>query len=225
LLRNLDSPSPELEKTIRDWDDTQVNDAEVAATDSLYDQAVTAAQESDPNDGFKASLLLAEQGSVWAMMQVAWCYDVGNGVTSDLEQAEAWDRRAMERGSRRALLTYLRVLAWRRDWATYDTLLMKPEFNDWAPVLRRRATRALSRKNNRAMRAQARAWLERATLMGDMQAALILSVEMARGQFGLTEIPSGLKYLSDVGSVLQDLAEKEKLTRSQTRGGQTTTSV
>ncbi|HEY3814999.1 MAG TPA: hypothetical protein VGL66_17410 [Caulobacteraceae bacterium] len=200
-----------IEKAIVDWDDAQANDYDITHADPLYEQVLAAIElkKTDPERAFESLLRLAKQNSIWAMAHAAWCYFSGEGVATDVVQSEIWYRAATDGGSQHALLSYLRFPAARKDWACYDTALKHPRFIDWAPALRRRANRALSRPPSGASRAQARQWYERASELGDRKAAFDLARKMTQGKFGLSEIPAGWKRLGSAIEALECITEAE----------------
>src|SRR5262249_8389701 len=95
-------------RLLRTWEYAQIDDWTLLDADPHKDEAKAAAYLLDdaPEDGFARLLGLANEGSLYSMNFVAWCYAVGTGVTKDWDEAEGWYRRAHEGGSDRALLEY-----------------------------------------------------------------------------------------------------------------------
>lgn len=74
--------------------------SEVSGQDLLprVHQAI-ALQRTDPTSAFRELQALSKQGCPEGMLQLAWCYQVGQGTKIDSVQAEMWYRRAQEKGS------------------------------------------------------------------------------------------------------------------------------
>lgn len=52
-----------------------------------------------PADAISEFKILASEGSIPSMLQLGWAYYKGDGASEDLDEAEAWYRKAMEAGS------------------------------------------------------------------------------------------------------------------------------
>lgn len=88
------------------WMDTQINKMALWEQEADQERILHAdsLRETDPVQSFEEYFALAEQGSVWSMVPVGIDFEFGRGVPQNLQQAEAWYRRAYERGSDYGLL-------------------------------------------------------------------------------------------------------------------------
>jgi TPR repeat protein len=88
----------------RRWDYAQTNDVEIQEKDRQTARLAEAEELSleAPDRAFRIWLHLAERGSVWAMLMVAWCYLDGYGVAEDRARAMSFYRQATTGGSTQA---------------------------------------------------------------------------------------------------------------------------
>jgi TPR repeat protein len=185
-------------KLLDAWEFSQVNDRTIWDREAEQGRLreAHAVRERDPPAAFALLLDLAEQGSVWSMMQVALGYHAALGVPRDMARAEEWYRRASEGGSQRALLEYIRLLWRRSDAARGEATLGGSAGDDWAPALYWRARfRLLRSKTPRRTLKEVRPLLERATELGSPAARRLLAAEMSLGRFGIREIPKGMRMV------------------------------
>jgi len=182
------------------WQSSQANDWAIWERDPLKEQmkeAITAFNV-DANAGFRRVLALAEQGSVWNMLQVANFYLHGVGIRRDPDVAEEWWRRAFEGGSERAQLYYGKSLWMRGDYAKCEEVFSVGAAKDWAPALYWLARCRLRRCDNPETLREVRPMLELASEKGSLAARYLLARRMLRGRFGLREIPRGWRLMSGV---------------------------
>jgi TPR repeat protein len=180
----------------RHWEYAQANDAEIWDSDPNKDELVRAqelAKAGDQGGAFRIWHALAERGSVWSMLEVARCYRRGVSVPSDATRAEDWCRRAFEAGSQRALLWYGGMLVSRGDIDRGEAIFRVGASQDWAPAIYWLAWCQLQRSNERSTYLSVRPLLERAAAAGNPRARQALAWWMARGRFGLSVIPAGLR--------------------------------
>ncbi|MBC6981506.1 tetratricopeptide repeat protein [Caulobacter sp. 17J80-11] len=182
---------------VRAWDYTQTNSDDLWSLDPASDGIGEALdlEAEDPARAFTLLLDLAEQGSVWSMSRVGWCYRAGRGVAQDATRAEEWSRRAYEGGSTRALLDYAQMLEQRGQTEAQEAVYASGAEMDWAPASWRLALMRLRRARTRQDWLEVRALLERAAEQGSPAARWLLFKHMARGRFGLREIGRGWRML------------------------------
>ncbi len=152
----------------RAWDRAQTNDSAVLESDPHEERARNAAAllKTDPDTAFPILLALAEAGSVWSMLQVAFCYLEGRGVEPSAASAEEWYRRAFEGGSQRALLDYCAVLGRRGDLDLREAAYSAGAAKDWAPALCGLAQVRMMRSKSRRTAREVRPLVERAAELG-----------------------------------------------------------
>ena len=217
LARKLGLPSPEARrKLLRDWDYAQIDDWKVLSADPNKDSAIAAASlhASAPEEAFHALLGLAEEGSVWSMLWVAWCYHTGQGVLSDMAQSEAWFRRAFEGGSERGLLEYGKLQWSRGDLEKCEATFSVGAANGWAPAQYWLARVRVRKSRTRATLREVRSLLENAIAKGSPAAKSFLGYFLGRGEYGLRAIPSGFKlawqFVTETRAVLDAINASEK---------------
>ena len=205
------------------WDYAQTNDRAVWENDPHTDDLAEAAAliNDDPNAGFKRFLALAEAGSIWAMAWVGYCFYLGHGVARDAGRAEHWYRRSCEAGCTRAILDLGRVLARRGDFAGAADVFSQGVADDWAPALFWAAQYRLKRPTTRKSREEARALLERAVAKGSPAAQFVLELSLARGRFGVREIPRGLRLLWASTDARFAIIEKRRAESAQPKSAPT----
>jgi hypothetical protein len=119
------------------WEYSQCNDAAVWEREPEIDlvRAAQSLAKEDPEAGFRQTLVLAEQGSIWAMLCVAHDYHSGAGVAADLRQSEEWYRRAFEGGCQCAQLSYGQLLFSQGDFERAAEVFQVGVVEDWAPAM------------------------------------------------------------------------------------------
>jgi TPR repeat protein len=202
---------------LRAWDYAQANDWEVWDRDPEKDRMLEAYQlrAADPQAAFARLLMLAEQGSVWSMLNVAAYYEVGIGVEADPIRQEEWLRRAFEGGSEQALLRYAWICRQRGDFARCEELYAVGAARDWAPALYGLAWYRLRRSKSRETLDEVRSLLERAVAKGSLAAQRHLARLMLKGSYGLRHIPEGLILAIDTIKKTTALLEEDTTTEER----------
>jgi TPR repeat protein len=179
------------------WSYGQVNDQAILKADPDRDQAREAAAlvRRDPEREFPLVIALARRGSVWSMIQTAWCYFEGLGVEASCSEAESWYRRAYEAGSDRALLDYARLLTARGEDALVEAVYSAGAARNWTPAALWLVRLQLRRSKKRETLLAARPVLERAAEEGSPGAQFLLARNMGLGRFGLGEIIRGHRLM------------------------------
>lgn len=108
-----------LDKKERAWSLAQTNKSAMLEREADPERLQQAHDllKTDPAQGFKEYLALAEQGSVWSMVSVGVACEIGTGTPADLARAEIWYRRAHEGGSDEGLLWLGRLYLQSRRYA------------------------------------------------------------------------------------------------------------
>lgn len=196
LRKTLDLPTPEdRSRLLWAWDIQQANDWKIVSADPDYAQVKEAARRLDsaPEAAFGALLEFAERGSVWGMVQVAYCYHAGRGVAADMTRAEDWYRRAAEGGSQHAALSYGRILWHRGELDRCEAVFGAAAADDWAPAQYWLARTLVRKSRKRATLRRVRPLLESAVAKGSPAAKWFLAYYLVRGWLGLREIPAGFR--------------------------------
>lgn len=184
-------------EALRAWEYAQTNDWAVFDGDPFKDELMEAIRlyAASPDKGFVRLLDFAERGSLYSTNYVAWSYASGEGVLRDVDQAQAWYRRAYEGGSDRGLLDYGQYLVatgytdeaekvyeagWQRSLIPAVYRLIRLRLRPTLPLVDR-----LSWKPS----------LEWAARAGHPAARYLLSKYLCRGWFGLRGIPLGMKLI------------------------------
>jgi TPR repeat protein len=187
-------------KYFNDWDYAQASDRALLDADPNKDQVLYAAAllRSNEEKAFPTLLAFAEQGSAWSMNQVAWCCFRGLGVASSMAEAEDWYRRAYEAGSGQGLLNYGRMLGRRGELELREAVYRVGADRGLAPAAYQLAKLRLQKSKTRQTLNEVRPLLELAAERGSPAASGLLAVNMARGRFGILEVPRGIRLMLKV---------------------------
>ena len=183
--------------TYKKWEYGQCNDDAVWDHESDKESIRAAARlaKEDPEAGFRQMLALAEQGSVWAMVRVAYDYQVGAGIAVDFNQAEQWYRRACQGGSQRALLYYGWLLYRQGDLERTAEVFQAGVVDDWAPAMYWFCRCKLKLSNTRQTFLEVLPLLERGSAKGNEACERIVAIRLTKGQAGLRRIAEGMTRL------------------------------
>jgi TPR repeat protein len=188
----------EQRKLLAKWEFAQANDRAIFDADPFTDELMSAIRlhAASPEEGFVQLLDFANRGSLYSTNYVAWSYAVGTGVPKDLDQAQAWYRRAYEGGSDRGLLEYgaylvstgqndeaekVYEIGWQRGFVPAVYRLIRLRLRPTLPLAERLAWKPS---------------LEWAVEAGHPAARYLLSKYLVRGWFGVPGIPRGMKLVS-----------------------------
>jgi localization factor PodJL len=190
---------PEVQAKFESWRYAQTNDREVLGCDPECEavQAATKLSRTDPAAAFLKLLTLAERGSVWSMLCVAWAYATGAGTTPEASEAERWYRLAFERGCQQAQLRLGNIYRRRADFDECEKIYGVGAADHWAPAMYHLAMIKLRQPRTPACLETARSLLEQASALGDVGAQWALGRRMGRGLFGLRRIPRGIRLAFD----------------------------
>jgi TPR repeat protein len=179
------------------WDYAQANDLEIWTADPNKDELrkAIALRKIDPENGFRQLLRLAESGSVWGMLETGVNYRDGAGATLDRQRAKEWEKLASENGCQTALLVYCTMLMTDGDLDGAIKALRIEAAKDWPPALYWLSVCRSRQSRSRKTMLEVRSLLERAAALGSPGAQRNLAIYMAKGRFGLREIPRGLRLL------------------------------
>ena len=200
-----------------EWDYAQANDwagrndwigPESQAVAADVEEAI-ALRASDPEKSLQALLAFAERGSVWSMIQVAHCYGVGWGTPVDPSREEDWYRRAFEAGSERALLDYGAILSSRGALDLAEAVYAAGSAKGWAPAMCHLARLRLKKSSSRDGHFAIYSLLESAREQGSPAALWFLARYMARGYFGVRNIPKGVALCFKAGETMRELIDGE----------------
>ncbi|MFZ0721355.1 MAG: tetratricopeptide repeat protein [Xanthobacteraceae bacterium] len=209
LCKICESANAAVQNSTLAWMDTQINKMALWEQEADQERILHAdgLQETDPAQSFNEYLALAEQGSVWSMVPVGIDFETGRGVPQNLQQAEAWYRRAYERGSDYGLLELGRLYRQSKRFAEAEAVLRTGVERGLAPAMLPLAWCYLMSAHWRQKREETLTLLERASSAGDLSARRFLGTAMARGWFGLSRIPSGFKLSSRVAEEVVKLID------------------
>jgi TPR repeat protein len=183
-----------------EWDRENANKNELEAREPDMDQVWQAIHLCEADKVSDALLIwrdLAEQGSVWSMIEIGRCYEFGRGVTRDPVEAEQWYHRASVGGSQLAMLQCAKAAASRQDFTRCEEILNSGLEQDGAPAIFWLAWYRYKQSGSRETYRNIRPLLERAAKRGHPAARMILGNFMVRGKFGLFRIPRGFKLAVD----------------------------
>lgn len=154
--------------------------------------------ETDPEASFQLLQEAAEAGSAWAMHKVAWHYEIGTVVAADTDRALIHYYRSICAGSWLATIDYARLLADQGDYELSEEVLQDGVRLDFVPACFWLAWLRYERAPTRATCREIRPMLDHAAELGHPGAKLIRARFMAKGMFGLRQIPQGFKRLLEI---------------------------
>jgi len=196
------------------WLDAQTNS--VAIMESEADPAsIYQAHDllkTDPAESFRQYLALAESGSIWSMATVGNMLKNGKGTARDLAQAEKWYRCAYEAGSDYGLIWLGHLYQELKQYKTAQEVLRTEVQRGLVPAMVRVASSYRSSPDWSQRRAEALALLQRGSAAGDLSARRYLAVGMARGWFGLRQIPDGIRRVFSTAEDMANLVMDEMST-------------
>jgi TPR repeat protein len=155
-------------------------------------QQALAIEEGDPAAAFRLYLQAAEAGSVWSLEALGWRYWTGSGVAAEPDKARDLYRRAKERGSSIAMISYARLLAEDQHHDECEQVLEAGVAANFTPAYFWLAWFRYDRCRTRTVAREIRPLLEHAAREGHPAAEYTLARLMVIGQFGLLAIPRGL---------------------------------
>lgn len=201
-----------VEKKLAAWAHAQMNTHEMWEREPDHDRASRAYEllSTDPIEGFKECLALAEQGSIWAMGSVGWAFSRGNGTPRDLAQAEKWYRRAFDSGSDYALLGLGHLYMQQQEYTKAEEVFRTGADRGWVPAMYRLAWTYSKSAAWSQKRDEARDLLERASAAGDLSARRFLATATMRGWFGWRRIPSGIRMNFELADDLYELIKDDE---------------
>ncbi len=179
------------------WECTHSNESELWAAESdrnreLIDRAY-AIHETAPETALRIFAEAAEGGSAWAMERVGWQYATGTGVAADADRALEYYHRAIGAGSWMATIGYARVLAAHGHYKQCEEVLEDGVRSAFVPAYFWLAWFRYEQSRTRKTCREVRPLLEFAAQQGHPGAALTLARFMAKGKFGVREIPEGVR--------------------------------
>jgi TPR repeat protein len=136
---------------------------------------------------------LAEEGSPIAATMVGEAYRWGHGDDIDPVEAEIWLRKAYELGSRRGLLSYGTMVYSRKDWAAAEKIFRTGVLANWPEAKAWHVAAIAKQQPGERVPIDLLPELEAAAAAGHLWANERLGWEMARGRFGLSKVPKGLR--------------------------------
>ena len=185
------------------WERAASNEYELWSEQSdrnrdLIEQA-DAIYASDPDAALRLYLEAAEAGSVWAMELIGWHHHTGTHVTADFGKAQEYYYRATCAGSWMATIKHARLLATHGYPDHCNGILEDGVQAAFIPACFWLAWFRYKQSPTRKTCREVGPLLERAAEMGHPGAGLMLARWMARGRFGLREIPKGFSRLLEIG--------------------------
>lgn len=192
------------------WERTNYRDVWTREQDKERLRHARALEENNPVEACREFNEMAEGGSAWAMQELGWAYRTGAGVSCDLAASIYWYDRAVAAGSDWALFglgeAYLAAGELKKAERVYRIGIAR----DLPQAMTGMARVCMKRSAGAPDWEEARALLERAIALGDLQAKQCLARLLIRGRFGLRAIPAGFRLArglyDDVAPLLQDPA-------------------
>jgi len=212
MCKMCETANAAVDKKLSAWLDAQTNERAIWEREADPERIAQAYDllKTDPVQGFKEYLALAEQGSVWSMASVGAAFQKGLGTPPDLAQAEKWYRRAYDGGSDHGLLWLGQLYQRQRQYAKAEQVYRTGAERGWAPAMCRLAWVYSKSPAWPQKRKEALSLLERASAAGDLSARHFLAIAMMRGWFGLRRIPEGIRLTVKVSDDLYELVKDEE---------------
>jgi uncharacterized protein len=147
---------------------------------------------SDPGQALTELKALADRGSVMSMLYIANAYRNGVGSGTDLQQAEEWYRRAMDRGSVLGSYELGRVYYEMENYPKAEKAFRAGESQNYAPSINMLGMMHLGGTGVEQNTGKARDLLERASALGHIFAKRNLAFLLITGRYGLREFLRGV---------------------------------
>ncbi|NML04721.1 sel1 repeat family protein [Sphingomonas sp. G-3-2-10] len=154
-----------------------------------------ALEETQPEAAFRLLCEAADAGSAWAMEQVGDRLETGRGTAVDVDRALDYYNRAIGAGSWTATLEVARLLVGLERFDEAEAMLEQGLAGGFVPSSFWLAWYRYKRSPTLATGRDVRPLLSHAADQGHPGAKLILARWMARGRFGVREIPAGCRRL------------------------------
>lgn len=146
---------------------------------------------TDATSGLAELRLLAERGSPMSMVYLGWAYGHSEGVEKDLQQADRWYRMAIATGSVIAQHYLARQYLRSRDFGEAQELLKLAVKQDYPPSLYMLGRMRLLGIGGTRDAAEGAALLERAMLLGNIPAKILLAQYLMVGNLGFGALLKG----------------------------------
>lgn len=153
---------------------------------------------ADPEAALALLHEAAEEGSAWAMHAVGSYYETGTIVAADADRALDYYHRAICAGSWMATIDYARLLADQGHVEDSEAVLQDGVRLEFVPAYFWLAWLRYERAPTRATCREIRPLLDHAAEQDHPGAQLILARFMAKGKFGLRQIPRGFRRLLEI---------------------------
>ncbi len=187
-----------------DWERADSNEYELWCEQSARNRELVekggAILDSDPGAAFQLYLEAAEAGSVWAMEVVGWHYHTGTAVVADFGQAQAYYYRALCAGSWMATIRYARLLVEHGYFDHCEGVLEDGVRKNFTPAYFWLAWFRYKRSKTDETCREIRPLLEYAAGKGHPEAKLMIARLMARGRFGIRNVPAGFRRLVETAA-------------------------
>lgn len=193
-----------------EWDREHANTAELSGREFDADRLWRAFDLYDGGDfsaAFQIWSELADQGSVWSMIELGRCYQNGRGVERDVAEAERWYKRAFAGGSQIAMLKCAQAAAWRQDYTACEAILQVGVNQDWTPAIFWLAWYRHKQSESRETYRSILPMLRKAAERGHPAARMYLASFMVRGRFGRLRVPLGM--LLAVRTAVAEMGSRE----------------
>ena len=208
LCSDTDAALATLQKKSRAWESAHSNEYELWSKVSDQQRGMLdtakAIRSGDAAAAFRLYLDLANDGVVWAMEVVGYCYQHGCGTSAppDFERARTYYKRAMEAGSSMAMLKYAWLLANRGQIVVSERLLQESAEAGFIPAYYWLARCRFRQSSDRQTCREIKPLLVRAADAGHPAAAEMLARLRMRGKFGFREIPRGVREMWQIAGEL-----------------------
>jgi TPR repeat protein len=178
--------------------------------DSEQLMAVAKLSETDPVAAFQGYRELAEKGCVHAMIWLGNCHRYGLGTEPNYDQAHDSYSLAIAEGSWIATRDIAGLLFDNGNFAECEKYLEEGIQCDFIPAYFWLAWYRIARSNTQDTFDQARPLLEHAAAEGHPHAEKYLAALLAKGKFGIREIPRGMTLLRDALRRFTEYEEAEE---------------
>jgi len=170
--------------------------AQAREPDTVRAMEIFKVLQTDPASGHTLLVELADQGSPWAMEELAISHESGRYVKLDLNKSLRWYHKAVKASSFTAVISFARVLDKLGHHDRCDKFLSNnldigfPAIHFWLAWYR------IKRSKSKNIYKEVKPLLEYASKNGHIGAQVVFANSMARGRFGILDIPKGLKMLA-----------------------------
>lgn len=160
-----------------------------------YQRASALYEAGKYQEALKEYRSLAERGSVQAQIFVGWMYQYGRGVTTDMEEAGRWYKKAADARSPEGIFYLGKLCFIQHQYAEAKRHFEDAAAKNYSPAIYRLGRLYELGKGVPIDEQTAYQYFERAAQMGHLFAERAIAGRMIKGHYRIQRVPEGLYRL------------------------------